>query len=96
MITIKDINKPTPITSSKAQLELFNRSSDVKGTIRSLESGRPVLITAFYSNGLTLLKELQIHLKRKFSGTSFKDQRAYRDAYRKLSKLILIAIADHK
>ena len=96
MITIKDINKPTPIRSSKAQLELFSRSSDVKATIRSLESGRPVLITAFYSNGLTLLKELQIHLKRKFPGTSFKDQRAYRDAYRKLSKLLLIEIADHK
>ena len=84
MITHKDINTPTPILSSKAQLELFSRASDVKGTIRSLESGRPVLITAFYSNGLTLLKELQIHLKRKFSGNSFKEQRAYRDAYRKL------------
>ena len=96
MITHKDINTPTPILSSKAQLELFSRASDVKGTIRSLESGRPVLITAFYSNGLTLLKELQIHLKRKFSGNSFKEQRAYRDAYRKLSKLILIEIVDHK
>ncbi len=91
-----DINKPTPITSSKAQLELFSRASDVKATIKSLESGRPVLITAFYSNGLTLLKELQIHLKRKFSGTSFKVQREYRDAYRKLSKLILIEVVDHK
>ena len=96
MITHKDINTPTPILSSKAQLELFSRASDVKGTIRSLESGRPVLITAFYSNGLTLLKELQIHLKRKFPGNSFKEQRAYRDAYRKLSKLILIEIVDHK
>jgi hypothetical protein len=43
---------------------------------------------------LTLLKELQIYLKRK--GNSFKEQRAYRDAYRKLSKLILIEIVDHK
>jgi tRNA1(Val) A37 N6-methylase TrmN6 len=96
MISHKDINKPTPITSSKAQLEVFNRSSDVNGIIRSLESGRPVLITAFYSNGLTLLKELQTHLKRKFAGNSFKEQRAYRDAYRKLSKLILIEVVDQK
>ena len=96
MISHKDIYKPTPITSSKAQLEVFNRSSDVNGIIRSLESGRPVLITAFYSNGLTLLKELKIHLKRKFSNKTFKEQRAYRDAYRKLSLLILIEISEHK
>lgn len=91
-----EINTPTPITSSKAQLELFNRSSDVREIIRSLESGRPVLITAFYSNGLTLLKELQLHLKRKYSSTSFKEQRSYRNAYRKLSKLILIEVVDQK
>ena len=96
MITIKDINKPEPILFKDKDLELFSRSSDVKATIRSLKSGKAVLITAFYSNGLTLLKELQIHLKRKFPGTSFKEQRAYRDAYRQLSKLILIEISDHK
>ncbi len=49
------VNKPEPILSGK-QLELFNRTTDVKLTIKALEAGKPVLITAFYSNGLLLLK----------------------------------------
>jgi len=95
MITDKDINKPEPIVSGK-QLELFNRSTDVKSTIKKLEAGKPVLITSFYSNGLLLLRELQLHLKRKLPNKSYQEQREYRLAYRKLSNLILIEIVDHK
>ena len=95
MITDKDINKPEPIVSGKP-LELFNRATDVKQTIKLLEAGKPVLITGFYSNGLLLLKELHVHLNKKLPNKSFQEQRAYRSVYRKLSNLILIEIVDHK
>ncbi len=91
-----NVNKPEPIFISEKQLELFNRASDVKSTIKTLEAGKPVLITAYYSNGLSLLRELQLHLKRKFPNKSFQEQRKYRSEYHKLSNLILIEIADHK
>lgn len=95
MITDLNINRPEPIVDEK-QLELFNRATDVKRTIKELVAGKPVLITEFYSNGLLLLEELQIHLKRKFPNKSFKEQRKYRSEYRKLSNLVLIEIEDHK
>ena len=95
MITDIDVNKPEPIVSGKP-LELFNRATDVKLTIKVLEAGKPVLITAFYSNGLLLLKELHMHLKRKLPNKSYQEQREYRSEYRKLSNLILIEIVDHK
>lgn len=95
MITDIAINKPEPMVSGK-QLELFNRASDVNGTIKALEAGKRVLITAFYSNGLLLLKALQIHLKRTLPNKTFEEQRAYRSAYHKLSNLILIEIVNHE
>ena len=95
MITDLNINRPEPIVDEK-QLELFNRATDVKRTIKELVAGKPVLITEFYSNGLLLLEELQIHLRRKFPNKSFKEQRKYRSEYRKLSNLVLIEIEDHK
>ena len=95
MINDLVINKPEPIVSGK-QIELFNRTTDVELTIEALEAGRPILITAFYSNGLLLLKELKLHLKSKLPNKSFQEQREYRSEYRKLSNLILIEIVDHK
>lgn len=95
MITGINVNKPEPIVSGK-QLELFNSATDVKRTIKALEAGKPVLITAFYSNGLLLLKELHIHLNKKLPNKSFQEQREYRSAYHKLSNLILIEIVAHK
>ena len=95
MITDINVNKPEPITSGK-QLELFNRATDVKLTIKALEAGKPILITAFYSNGLLLLKALKMYLKRKLPNKSFQEQREYRSEYRRLSNLILIEIVDHK
>ena len=95
MNTDIDVNKPEPITSEQ-HLELFNRSTNIKHTIKALEAGKPVLITAFYNNGLLLLKELQIHLKRKLPNKSFKEQREFRSQYRKLSNLIFIEIINHK
>ncbi len=95
MTTDINVNRPELILSSK-QLALFNRATDVKLTIKALEAGESILITAFYSNGLFLLKELQMHLKRKLPNRSFQEQREYRSEYRKLSNLILIEISDHK
>ena len=92
---ITDINKPEPFVPGK-KLELYNRSTDVKLTIKALEAGKPVLIKAFYSNGLLLLKELHMHLKRKLPNKSFQEQRAYRSEYHKLSNLILVEIVDHQ
>ena len=74
MTTDINVNKPEPILSGK-QLELFDRTTDVKLTIKSLEAGKPILITAFYSNGLLLLRELQMHLKRKLPNKSYHEQR---------------------
>lgn len=95
MTTDISINKPEPILFEK-QPELFNRASDIELTIKSLEAGEPVLITEFYSNGLSLLKELHIHLKGKLPNSSYQEQREYRSEYHKLSNLILIEIVDHK
>jgi len=89
------INKPEPIISEK-KLAVFNRNTDSKVTIRSLEAGKPVLIGAFYSDGLLLLKELQLYLKRRLPNKSFKEQREFRSEYQRLSNLVLIEIVDHK
>lgn len=89
------VNKPEPIASGK-KTELFKRGTEVQHAIEVLEAGKPILITEFYSNGLSLLKELHTHLNRKFPNTSFQEQRVYRSEYRKLSNLILIEIVDHK
>ena len=40
-----NVNKPKPIVPPK-QLEVFNRSTDAKLTIKALEAGKAVLITA--------------------------------------------------
>ena len=93
MTTDININRPEPIVSEK-KLEIFSRATDVKRTIKSLEAGKPILITEFYSNGLFLLKELQIHLKRKFPNKTFQEQREYRSEYHRLSNLILVEIDD--
>ena len=95
MSTDITINKPEPIIVGK-RLEVFDRNSDIKYIIRRLEADKPVLIAAFYSNGLFLLKELQLYLKRRMPNKTFKEQREFRSAYQRLSNLVLIEIVDHK
>ncbi|MEP0265414.1 methyltransferase [Dokdonia sp.] len=95
MTTDIKINKPRPIVPKK-QVALFDRDTNFKRTITILESGKPVVITEFYSNGLLLQDALKKHLKRKLPTESFKEQRAYRAAYHTLSNRILIEIVDHK
>lgn len=89
------INKPTPI-SINTKTHSFSRDSDVSVAIRKLESGNPVLISEFYSNGLLLMKELQDYLQKKLPNKSFQEQRAYRAEYQKLSNLVLIKIKSNQ
>lgn len=89
------VNKPILINPGNQNV-LFDRSTEVKSTIKVLEEGKYVLITEFYSNGLLLLKELQTHLKRKFTNKSFQEQRSFRSEYHRLSNLLIVEIVDHK
>lgn len=89
------INKPEPIASAKPKA-IFDGTTDIKLSIEALEAGKQVLITAFYSNGLLLMKELKAHLQKKFPNKTFQEQREYRAAYHKLSNLVLIEIAANK
>jgi predicted RNA methylase len=95
MITNIKINKPEPIVSGN-KIESFKRGTDVLLTIDTLNAGKNILITEFYTNGLWLLRELHTYLKRKFPNKTFQEQHEYRSEYRKLSNLILIEITDHK
>ena len=95
MITDIEITKPEPVAPGE-KIETFKRGTDVSLTIEALEAGNPILVTEFYSNGLSLLRELHSHLSRKLPKKSFQEQREYRSEYHKLSNLILIRIVDQK
>ncbi len=95
MIMKIELNKPEPI-SSEVITESFKRGTAVQSAIEALEAGKFILVTEFYSNGLSLLQELHSHLNKKFPNKSFQEQREYRSEYRKLSNLILLEIVDHK
>jgi len=95
MISDININKPEPIVLGN-QLEVFDGVTDIKKAVKALEYGKQVLITEFYSNGLLLLNGIKDRLKRKMPNKTFKEQRAYREEYHKLSNLIIIEIKDHK
>lgn len=95
MITDIVVNRPAPIVSEK-QLELFDHSTDVKKTIKDLKAGKSVLITAYFSNGLSLLKALSLDLHENFPNKTYEEQRLYRAEYQRLSNLILIEVVAHK
>ena len=95
MSTEFKVNRPSPIPVDQ-ELEVFNRYADAKETIKGLEAGIPVLVNGFYSNGMTLIREVQTHLRKTMPNKTFQEQRAYRAAYRKLSNLILIEVDHHK
>ena len=87
MIMKIELNKPEPI-SSEVITELFKRGTAVQSAIEALEAGKFILVTEFYSNGLSLLQELHSHLEKKFPNTAFQEQREYRSEYRELLNLI--------
>lgn len=89
------INKPDVTIHPPQKLVPFSRSADVELTIEALEAGQTVLITEFYNNGLALLKELHLHLKKTHLNNTFQEQRVYRAAYQKLSNQILVEVENH-
>jgi hypothetical protein len=95
MSTAIQINKPTPINITK-QILLFDRNSEMNPTIRALEAGKMVLISSFYSDGLLLLRAIKKHLFRTMPDESFREQRAFRSVYQKLSNLVVIEINAHQ
>lgn len=95
MISDISINKPEPFFPEQP-LPQYNRAINVGRAIKSLEAGKPILVTAYFSNGLELLRALQQHLKIKMPGKTFKEQRDYRLAFKELTKLIYIKIVDHE
>ena len=95
MITDIKVNKPEPIAFSEKQKTL-TQGTDVALVIEGLIKGKSILITDFYSDGLSLLQELHKYLKLKLPNKSFKEQHKYRSEYRKLSNLILLEIVDQK
>ena len=95
MITEINVNKPEPIAISKQQ-NSYQHGDDVRPVIKDLVHGKQVLINKFYSDGLSLLKELHKYLKLKLPNKSFKEQHEYRSEYFKLSNLILLEIVDQK
>ena len=90
-----NINKPEPIAIDK-QISLIKYRTNIKSTIENLEAGKPILITEFYNNGISLLQDLHKYLKTKLPNKSFQEQREYRSIYQKLSNLILIEIINQK
>ena len=57
-------HKPSQLSAETKALS-YIRSSDTESTIRALVIGEYVRIDEFYSNGLTLLSELQDFLHQK-------------------------------
>lgn len=95
MITATEINKPEPIIVKK-ELRSFQRGSNIKETIEVLKKGEYIVISEFYSDGLTLLSELQKDINVRLRNSSFKEQHSYRSEYQKLSNLVLLEIEDRK
>lgn len=88
------ITRPTPIEVTKRPA-FFDENSNLVTTMNNLEEGKVVLIRSFYSNGLNLLKELHVHLKKKLPNNTYQEQQTYRATYRKLSNLILLEIVQN-
>ncbi|MEH6535509.1 MAG: methyltransferase [Psychroserpens sp.] len=95
MITDIEINKPEPISISEKP-KPFKHGTDVGPTIESLKQGKYILISEFYSDGISLLKDLHKYLKLKLPNKSFIEQHEYRSEYYRLSNLILLEIVDQK
>ena len=95
MSTEIKVNKPEPIPSVE-ELISFNSKADIEQVIADLQQGKPILIKGFYSEGLSLLKGIQRHLRLTLPNKSFAEQRAFRSEYHALSNLVLVEIVNQK
>ncbi len=89
------INTPSPIAVAVKQ-KTFQKGDEIKPIIDELFSGKNVLIDAFYSDGIFLLKEIHKYLKRKLPNSTFKEQQEYRNAYHDFSNRVLLEVKDQK
>lgn len=89
------VNRPKPITGNIPVLE-YSKNIDPKYAVEALLEGNYVLIADQFSSGIAVLEDLKKQLSKKSIADSFQSQRAYRDAFRKATQLLLIEIADHK
>lgn len=88
-------NRPEPILSDMDVVP-FSRGTDDQNGVEALLEGYPVLITDYYSSGLSLLAALKKQLKSVHPDQSFQGQRNFRAEYYKLSQQILLVIRDHQ
>ena len=95
MSTNIKLNKPAPIAISEKP-KSFHHGAEVGPAIEHLQKGTTILIEDYYNDGILLLKEVHKHLKLKLPNKSFKEQHAYREAYFRLSNLILLEIVDQE
>lgn len=89
------VNRPDPIDSGVIT-KAFRRETINQKTIDALLAGEYILIKGYYSDGLALLNEVKRYLERLFPNESYQEQRKFRSEYRKLSRLILIRISNHR
>lgn len=73
----------------------FGKRMDPEASIGDLIEGHFVLITDFYSSGLSLLNHLKHYLQDKQRGKTFREQRNFRNEYRELSHRILLEISNN-
>ena len=90
-----EVNRPNPIPMNE-NLNSFNYRTEIASTIEALEQGQTILIRDFYSDGLSLMKEIHHYLNDKLPNKSFEEQREYRAEYRKLSNLVVTEIVGQK
>lgn len=90
-----EVNKPEPVVAVN-EVVAFKRGMEFREAIEELEAGNSILITYFYSDGISLLQEVHKHLGLKLPNKSFVEQREYRAAYHKLSNLILLEVVNQK
>lgn len=95
MTTDIKVNKPEPITISE-KIKSFEHGTDTGLAIKDLIQGKPILINAFYRDGLSLLQDIHKYLKQKLPNKTLKEQRDYRSEYHKLSNLVLLEVVDQK
>lgn len=83
--------KPEPIDAA-SDFFSFKSGTELEETINVLLDGKFVLISDFYSSGLSLLNELHSYLIKNRPNHSFQEQRAFRHEFKKLSNLILLRV----
>lgn len=89
------LHRPEPITENIPVLE-YSKHIDPKYAVEALLEGNYVLIADQFSSGIAVLEALKKRLSKKSIGDSFQSQRAYRETFRKATRLLLIEISDHQ